>query len=57
VYFRDWQRVGELLLFHTVEYNRDGSTVTLKLDRITTNPIGDSLFTLPEKIKLLVNPQ
>jgi hypothetical protein len=54
VYFRDWQRVGDLLLFHTVEYNRDGSRVTLKLDRISTAPIGDSLFSLPEQIKLLV---
>ena len=54
VYFRDWQRVGELLLFHTIVYNREGSIVILKLDRITTKPIADSLFKFPEQVKLLV---
>jgi hypothetical protein len=55
VYFRDWQRVGDLLLFHTVEYNRDGSIVTLKLDRISTDSIPSSLFKLPEQIKQMVD--
>ena len=54
VYFRDWQRVGDLLIFHTVKYDRDGTIVTLNLDRISTAPIGDSLFSLPEQIKQIV---
>ena len=36
VYFRDWRRVENLLLFHTVVYARDGNEVTLKIDTILT---------------------
>jgi hypothetical protein len=57
VYFRDWKRVGGLLLFHTVTYNRDGSTVTLKLNRISTEPLPNSLFVIPEQIKQLIEKQ
>jgi hypothetical protein len=35
-------------------YDREGSIVILKLDRITTKPIADSLFKFPEQVKLLV---
>ena len=54
VYFKDWQRVGDLLLFHTVVYDRDGSLVTLKLNKISTEPILDSFFDLPPEVKMLI---
>ena len=50
VYFRDWERVGNLLLFHTVVYNRDDTLITMKLDRITLNKAESDLFILPEQI-------
>ena len=53
IYFRDWQRVGDLLLFHTIVYDRDGSQVKLSLDRISMDPIPDTLFSLPEQIKVM----
>jgi hypothetical protein len=57
VYFKDWQRVGDLLLFHTVVYDRDGSLVTLKLNKISIEPILDSFFDLPPEVKLLIKEQ
>lgn len=50
VYFRDWERVENLLLFHTVVYSREGVNITLKLDRIVLNKANDSVFILPEQI-------
>jgi hypothetical protein len=57
VYFRDWERVGYLLLFHTVVYSRDDITITLKLDRIVLNKARESLFILPEPIIQLRDQQ
>ncbi|MDP7005352.1 MAG: hypothetical protein QF718_03985 [Phycisphaerales bacterium] len=53
VYFRDWKRVEDLLLFHSINYNRDGNEVSLKLDRIAIDSAPDYLFELPEQIKTL----
>ena len=50
VYFREWKRVGNLVLFHTVVFDRDGSQVTMKLDRIELDNVKDELFELPEQI-------
>ena len=51
IYFRQWERVGKLLLFHEVVFDRDKeSSVTLKLDRIVLNKANDELFILPEQI-------
>ena len=50
VYFRDWERVGDLLLFHTVIYSREDITITMKLDRIVLNKANDILFVLPQQI-------
>lgn len=50
VYFRDWERVSGLLLFHTVIYSREDTTVTLKLDRIVLNKANDTMFDLPDPI-------
>jgi len=57
VFFRDWQRVGDLLLFHTVVYDRDGSQVNLTLDRISIDPIPNTNFSLPEQIKVMAEQQ
>ncbi|HIA72654.1 MAG TPA: hypothetical protein EYO01_08175 [Phycisphaerales bacterium] len=54
VFFRDWQRVGDLLLFHTVIYSRNGSEVSMKFDQISTDALPNSMFRLPEKVKELV---
>jgi len=54
VFFRDWQRVGDLLLFHTVVYSRNGSEVSMKFDQINTDALPDSMFRLPEQVKELV---
>jgi len=50
VYFRDWERVGDLLLFHTIVYSREGTNITLKLDRIVLDKAKDGVFILPEQI-------
>lgn len=57
VYFRDWERVGNLLLFHTVIYSRDGTEITMKLDRIVLNKANDGLFILPHQIVQLRDQQ
>lgn len=57
VYFRDWERVGNLLLFHTVVYSRDDTTITLKIDRIVLNKANDALFILPEPVIQLRDQQ
>jgi len=53
VFFRDWERVGDLLLFHTIVYRRDGNEITLKLDRIQLDKARKELFELPAEIQLL----
>ena len=53
VYFRDWRRVDDLLLFHSIFFNREGNEVTLKLDRIQIDSAPKDLFKLPEQIKQL----
>lgn len=50
VYFRDWERVEDLLLFHTVVYSREGTNITFTLDRIVLNKANDGIFALPEPI-------
>lgn len=55
VYFRDWQRVGGLLLFHTIVYEREGSAVTLKLNRISTDRVLNSFFNVPNEIKKMLD--
>lgn len=57
VFFNDWERVGDLLLFHTVVYNREGTEVTMKIDRIILDKAGDELFELPQPIKELRDAQ
>ena len=57
VYFRDWERVGNLLLFHTVIYSRDGTEITMKLDRIVLNKANEGLFILPHQIVQLRDQQ
>ena len=57
VYFRDWERVGDLLLFHTVVYSRDDTTITLKIDRIALNKANDTMFELPDPIIQLRDQQ
>lgn len=53
VYFRDWRLVDELLLFHTVVFNRDGKQVTMKFDLIDIDNVDELLFALPEQVKEL----
>jgi hypothetical protein len=50
IFFRDWERIEDLLLFHTVVFSRDNTTITLKLDRIVLNKASDSLFSLPAEV-------
>jgi len=50
IYFRDWERVGDLLLFHSVIYTRDETHITMKLDRIVLNKTKDDIFLLPPQI-------
>ena len=57
VYFRDWERVGDLLLFHKVIFESNDTTVTMKLDRIVLNKAKKDMFHLPEQIKLLRDNQ
>jgi hypothetical protein len=56
VYFRNWQRVEDLLLFHTVVFDQNGSEVSFKMDRISVESIPDSMFTLPEYISTIPEP-
>ena len=57
VYFREWRRVKNLLLFHSVVFDQDGSEVTFSIDRISIDTLPDSLFTIPEQIKALQPPE
>lgn len=54
VYFRDWVRVDDLLLFHSVTYSREDRLITLTLDRIVLNKNLNintpTFFDLPEQI-------
>lgn len=54
IYFRDWERVDNLLLFHSVTYSRENRLITLTLDRIVLNKNvsknTSTLFDLPEQI-------
>ena len=53
VFFREWRRVKNLLLFHSVVFDQDGSEVTFSIDRISIDTLPDSIFTLPDQIKAL----
>ena len=57
VYFQEWERVGNLLLFHKIVFDRDGTSVTLKLDRILLNEAKNQLFTLPTAVSQLRDSQ
>lgn len=57
IYFRDWERVGDLLLFHSVIYARDETHITMKLDRIVLNKATDDIFILPSQILQLRDQQ
>lgn len=54
VYFRDWEHVGKLLLFHEIVFSQDEvNEVILKLDRIVLDKAKESLFVLPTQISKL----
>ena len=53
IYFRNWQRVENLVLFHTVIYSREGNDVTLLFDRIEIGSVDDSIFELPIQVSKL----
>jgi outer membrane lipoprotein-sorting protein len=57
VYFRKWEPVGKLFLFHTVIYSLDGKQVTITLDQIEVDQVDDSLFELPNQVKKLRDQQ
>ncbi len=57
VFFRDWERIGELLLFHTIVYKNQDNIVTMKLDNITLNKAKLDLFALPEQVIQLRDKQ
>ena len=50
VFFRDWERTDDLLLFHTIVFSRDNTTIILKLDSIVLNKAREDLFVLPKEI-------
>jgi hypothetical protein len=50
IFFRDWERVGKLLLFHTIIYKRDETLITMKLNSLTLNKAKEDLFHLPQQI-------
>ncbi len=50
VFFRDWKRTDDLLIFHTIVFSRDNTTITLKLDSIVLNKAREDLFILPKEI-------
>lgn len=56
VYFRDWQHVDNLLLFHSVVFNQNGSEVSFKMDRISFDPLPDGMFDLPEHLVTIPEP-
>jgi len=57
IYFKEWERIGNLLLFHKVVFDRDGNSITMKLDRIEINSAEEYLFALPEPIIQLRDKQ
>ena len=54
VFFRDWDEVSFLQMFHTVIFNRDGVEVMFKMDNIELNTAPDSIFVLPLEIRQII---
>ena len=54
VYFRSWEHVGKLLLFHEIVFSQGkDNEVIFKIDRIVLDTAKNSLFELPEQITAL----
>ena len=49
--FKDWKKVGDLKLFHTMEIQQGPMTQTLKIDQIEFNNVDEAKFAVPEEIK------
>ena len=50
VYFRDWQKVGDLQLFHAVVFDRGGVEVVMVFDTIELNTVDERIFELPTPV-------
>ncbi|MBT4583862.1 MAG: hypothetical protein HOC93_02145 [Phycisphaerae bacterium] len=50
IYFRDWRPVGDLQLFHTVVFNRDGIEVAIVFDTIEVDSVDERIFELPNAV-------
>ena len=50
VYFRDWQKVGDLQLFHAVVFDREGVEIAMVFDTIELNTIDLRIFELPTPV-------
>ena len=57
VFFRDWRPVGDLQLFHTVVFDRDGVEVAMVFDTITVNSVDERIFELPVDVVKLRDEQ
>ncbi|MBC8202560.1 MAG: hypothetical protein H8E91_01910 [Planctomycetes bacterium] len=57
IYFRDWRPVGDLQLFHTVVFDRDGVEVAMVFDTIEVNSVDERIFELPEQVVQLRNKE
>jgi hypothetical protein len=55
IYFRDWRPVGDLQLFHTVVFDRDGMEVAMVFDTIEVNSVDERIFELPDPVIRLRN--
>lgn len=50
IYFRDWQKVGDLQLFHAVVFDREGVKVSMEFDMIELNTVDGRIFELPTPV-------
>jgi hypothetical protein len=50
IYFREWRPVGDLQLFHSVVFDREGVEVAIVFDTIEVNTVNDQIFALPHGV-------
>ncbi|MDP7009007.1 MAG: hypothetical protein QGI78_05495 [Phycisphaerales bacterium] len=50
VFFREWRPVGDLQLFHSVVFDRDGVEIAMVFDTIDVNSVDERIFTLPDPV-------
>jgi len=50
IYFRDWNKVDDLYLFHAVVFDRNGVEVSMVFDTVKVNSVDERIFTLPDPV-------